>query len=118
MLLTPTLFGSLLAGVACWLLFWFGISHVDSIPFLNKYFTKKKAMYWIAANPLLALVITEVVNVMFHGLGTANAVFFTFAGTIVNTMMIFGVVPICRAIANKYDKHAPIEVVPSTKEAA
>ena len=117
MLLTPTLFGSLLAGVACWLLFWFGISHVDSIPYLNKYLTKKKAMDWIAANPLLALIITEVVNVMFHGLGTASAVFFTFAGTIVNTMMIFGVVPICRAIANKCDKRAHLQVV-STKEAA
>ena len=24
---------NLIAGVACWLLFWFGISHVDSIPY-------------------------------------------------------------------------------------
>src|ERR1700722_6826776 len=114
MLRTPTLFGSLLAGMACWLLFWFGISHVDSIPYLNKYLTKKKATNWIAANPLLALFMTEVVNVMFHGLGTANAVFFTFAGTIVNTMMIFGVVTICPAIANKYAKHAHFQGV-STK---
>jgi hypothetical protein len=29
MLLTPTFIGSLIAGIACWLLFWFGISHLD-----------------------------------------------------------------------------------------
>jgi hypothetical protein len=41
MLLTPTFIGSLLAGIACWLLFWYGISHVDSIPYLNQYLSRK-----------------------------------------------------------------------------
>jgi hypothetical protein len=30
LLLTPTMLGSLLAGVALWLMFWYGVNHVDS----------------------------------------------------------------------------------------
>lgn len=101
MLLTPTLFGSLLAGVACWLLFWFGISHLDSIPYLGKYMSKDAVLKWIVAYPLTALLVTEVVNVMFHGLGTAGAVFFTFAGTITNVCIIFAVIPLTRAISSR-----------------
>ena len=33
LLLTPTILGSLLAGVALWLMFWYGVNHVDSIPY-------------------------------------------------------------------------------------
>jgi hypothetical protein len=35
LLLTPTMLGSLLAGVALWLMFWYGVNHVDSIPYLH-----------------------------------------------------------------------------------
>ena len=93
MLLTPTFIGSLIAGVACWLLFWFGISHVDSIPYLNQYLSKKMIMDWIRKNPQLALIITELFNIGCHGLGSAAGVLFTVAGTLVNASFIFGVVP-------------------------
>jgi hypothetical protein len=92
--LTPTMLGSLIAGVACWLLFWWGVSHVDSIPYLNQYLTRAMVMKWIRENPNTALILTEVVNVMFHGLGSAAAVFFTFAGTLVNATMIYGLIPV------------------------
>ena len=59
MLLTPTMLGSLIADVACWLLFWYGISHVDSIPYLNQYVSRKMILDWIRRNPQLALIITE-----------------------------------------------------------
>jgi hypothetical protein len=94
MLLTPTFIGSLIAGVACWLLFWYGISHVDSIPYLNQYVNRKMILDWIRKNPQLALLLTELVNVALHGVGTAGAVLFTFGGTLVNAAMIFGVVPV------------------------
>ena len=77
MLLTPTFIGSLIAGVACWLLFCFGISHVDSIPYLNQYLSKKMIMDWIRKNPQLSLILTEAVNVLLHGVGTASAMLFT-----------------------------------------
>jgi len=94
MLLTPTFIGSLLAGIACWLLFWYGISHVDSIPYLNQYLSRKMILEWIRKNPQLALILTELVNIGLHGVGTAAAVLFTFGGTLVNATMIFGVAPL------------------------
>ena len=94
MLLTPTFIGSLLAGVACWLLFWYGISHVDSIPYLNQYLSRKMILEWIRRNPQLALMLTELVNIRLHGVGSAAAVLFTFGGTLVNAAMIFGLVPV------------------------
>lgn len=94
MLLTPTFVGSLLAGIACWLLFWYGISHVDSIPYLNQYLSRKMILEWIRNNPQLALILTELVNIGLHGVGTAAAVLFTCGGTLVNVAMIFGVAPV------------------------
>jgi len=91
--------GSLIAGVACWLLFWFGISYVDSIPYLNQYLSKKLIMDWIRKNPQLALIITELINIGMHGLGSAAGVLFTVAGTLVNATMIFGVAPVQGFIA-------------------
>ena len=94
MLLTPTFIGSLLAGVACWLLFWYGISHIDSIPYLNQYLSRKMILEWIRKNPQLTLMLTELVNIGLHGVGSAAAVLFTFGGTLVNAAMIFGLVPV------------------------
>lgn len=99
MFFTPTMLGSLIAGVACWLLFWFGISHVDSIPYLNRYLSKRMIMDWIRKNPQLALIITELINIGMHGLGSAAGVLFTVAGTLVNATMIFGVAPVQGFIA-------------------
>ena len=94
MFITPTMLGSLIAGVACWLLFWYGVSHIDSIPYLNHYLSKQMIMDWIRKNPQLALIITELINVGMHGLGSAAGVLFTAAGTLVNATMIFGVAPV------------------------
>ena len=104
MLLTPTFIGSLLAGVACWLLFWYGISHVDSIPYLNQYLSRKMILEWIRKNPQLALMLTELVNVGLHGVGSAAAVLFTFGGTLVNAAMIFGVVPVQGLLSKSLDQ--------------
>jgi hypothetical protein len=41
LVLTPTMFGSLLAGVALWLMFWYGVNHLDSIRYLNQYLSRK-----------------------------------------------------------------------------
>jgi hypothetical protein len=94
MLLTPTFIGSLVAGIACWLLFWYGISHVDSIPYLNQYLSRKMILEWIRNNPQLALILTELINIGLHGVGSAAAVLFTFGGTLVNATVIFGVAPV------------------------
>ena len=51
-----------------------------------------------SAEPFQALLITELINVLFHGIGSASAVFFTFSGTLVNACVIFGVIPTCTFI--------------------
>lgn len=94
MLITPTIIGSILAGVACWLLFWFGVNHVDSIPYLNQYLSKRMILAWIKESPHTAFIATEIINVLFHGMGSVGAVMFTFSGSLVNATMIYGVVPV------------------------
>src|SRR5258705_12870355 len=99
MFITPTMLGSLIAGVACWLLFWYGVSHGDSILYLNQDVSRKILMDWIRKNPQLALIVSELINVGMHGLGSAAGVLFTVAGTLVNPTMIFGVAPVQGFIA-------------------
>ena len=49
---------------------------------------------WIRNNPQLALILTELINIGLHGVGSAAAVLFTFGGTLVNATVIFGVAPV------------------------
>jgi hypothetical protein len=91
--LTPTMFGSLLAGVALWLMFWYGVDHVDSIPYLNQYLSRRMILDWIKKNPQAALLLTEGMNLLLHGVGSAAAVFFNLGGTLVNLAIIYGFVP-------------------------
>jgi hypothetical protein len=93
LILTPTMLGSLLAGVALWLMFWYGVNHVDSIPYLNQYLSRKMILDWIKKNPQTALLLSEGVNLLLHGVGSAGAVFFNLGGTLVNIAVIYGVVP-------------------------
>jgi hypothetical protein len=93
MLLTPTMLGSLLAGVALWLIFWYGVNHVESIPYLNQYLSRKIVLDWIKTNPQTTMLLTEGVNLLLHGTGSASAVFFNLGGTLVNIAAIFGFVP-------------------------
>jgi hypothetical protein len=76
LVLTPTTLGSLLAGVALWLMFWYVVNHVDSIPYLNRYLSRKMVLDWIRKNPQTTLLIAEGVNLVLHGIGSASAVFF------------------------------------------
>jgi hypothetical protein len=85
--------GSLMAGVALWLMFWYGVNHVDSIPYLNQYLSRKMILDWIRKNPQTFMLLTEGVNLMLHGIGSASAVFFNLGGTLVNIAAIFGFVP-------------------------
>src|SRR6202030_1344261 len=99
-LLTPTMLGSLIAGVALWLLFWYGVNHVDSIPYLNQYLSRRVVVDWIKNNPQTALLMTEGVNLLLHGVGSAGAVFFNLGGTLVNAACIFGLVPIQKFVSD------------------
>jgi hypothetical protein len=102
--LTPTMLGSLLAGVALWLMFWYGVDHVDSIPYLNQYLSRKMILDWIKKNPQTALLLTEGVNLLLHGIGSPAAVFFNLGGTLVNIAVIYGLVPTRNFFSNAIEK--------------
>ena len=76
-----------------WLLFWYGVNHTDSIPYLNQYLSRKMILEWIKKNPQTALLLTEAVNLLLHQIGSAAAVFFNLGGTLVNIAVICGFVP-------------------------
>jgi hypothetical protein len=96
--------GSLLAGIALWLMFWYGVNHVDSIPYLNEYLSRKMVLDWIRKNPQTALLIGEGVNLLLHGIGSAGAVFFNLGGTLVNIAVIYGFVPTRSFLSNAIEK--------------
>jgi hypothetical protein len=104
LVLTPTMLGSLLAGIALWLMFWYGVNHVDSIPYLNQYLSRKMVLDWIKKNPQTALLIGEGVNLLLHGIGSASAVFFNLGGTLVNIAVIYGFVPTRSFLSNAIEK--------------
>jgi hypothetical protein len=104
LVLTPTMLGSLLAGIALWLMFWYGVNHVDSIPYLNEYLSRKMVLDWIRKNPQTALLIGEGVNLLLHGIGSARAVFFNLGGTLVNIAVIYGFVPTRSFLFNAIEK--------------
>lgn len=103
-LLTPTMLGSLIAGVALWLLFWYGVSHVDSIPFLNRYLSRRMVVDWVKNNPQSALLLTEGVNLLLHGVGSAASAFFILGGTCLNVAYIFGFVPAQKFVVSTIQK--------------
>jgi hypothetical protein len=74
-------------------MFWYGVNHVDSIPHLNQYLNRKMILDWIRKNPQTALLLTEGMNLLLHGVGSAAAVFFNLGGTLVNIAVIYGFVP-------------------------
>jgi hypothetical protein len=91
MLLTPTFVGLLLAGAAFWTLIWAAIHKLDEIPYVKEYTSTQQVLSWIEENKGLTLVITEGINFLLHGLGP-HGVMFTFGGTVVNFLMVFGYV--------------------------
>ena len=91
MLLTPTFVGLLLAGAAFWTLIWAAIHKLDEIPYLKEITSTQEVLDWIEDHKGLTLVITEGVNFLLHGL-SPHGVMFTFGGTVINFLMVFGYV--------------------------
>jgi hypothetical protein len=80
------------------------VNHVDSIPYLNEYLSRKMVLDWIRKNPQTALLIGEGVNLLLHGIGSAGAVFFNLGGTLVNIAVIYGFVPTRSFLSNAIEK--------------
>lgn len=98
-ILTPTLLGALLAGAAFYALLWVAIHKLDEIPFLKDLVSTKQVLGWINQNQSTALLITEALSGLLHGIASPTAVLFNLGGTIVNVAFIFGYLPSRDAIS-------------------
>ena len=82
----------------------YGVNHVDSIPYLKQYLSPKMILDWIRKNPQTALLITEGVNLLLHGIGSASAMFFNLGGTLVNIAAIFSFAPSQNFLSDREDQ--------------
>lgn len=92
-MLTPTASSALLAGAVLWCLVWMAVNHVDEVPYVRDYVSLEQIKAWIKAHPQLALLITEAVNLLLHGISSPAAMMFNLGGTLINAAVIYGVIP-------------------------
>ena len=86
-MLTPTAMSALISGAVLWCFLWSAARHVDRAPILNTYVSWADLEAWIKKNPQLCLIITELFNILMHGMD-AHAILFNLGGTLVNAAYI------------------------------
>ena len=91
--LTPTMFGALLAGAVFYALLWVALHKVDEIPYVKEVVTSNQCLTWIKKHKGTALLITEGVSALLHGVASPAAVFFNLGGTMLNAAVLFGYLP-------------------------
>jgi hypothetical protein len=94
---TPTASSEVSAGAGLSLIGWSMVFKIDTIAKLfrcGRWVSKESVLAWINANKVLTLLFTEVFNFGIHGVESPSGVTFALGSTVVNTVMIFFVVPI------------------------
>jgi hypothetical protein len=92
-MITPTAMSAMLAGAVLWCMIWMAVNHVDEIPYVRDYISLDQIKDWIAKHPTLAILLTEAVNLMLHGISSPAAMAFNLGGTVINAAVIYGVIP-------------------------
>jgi hypothetical protein len=93
MFLTPTAVGALLAGAVVWLMFWITLQKLGVIPFVKNILDTNRIFTWIRQNQIFCLLVSEIVNFAFHGIGSPLGVLFAAGGTLVNAFFILVYIP-------------------------
>ena len=91
-MITPTAMSALISGAVLWCFLWSAARHVDRVPILKDYVSWAEMEAWVKKNPQLCLIITELFNILMHGMD-AHAILFNLGGTLVNAAYIYGVLP-------------------------
>ncbi len=97
MTFTPTTKGAFLAGIALWVMLWLGLFKLDEIveeTVWRRWVSSEDCVRWISNHRGTALLGTELVNYGTHGIAQPDGVVFAAGGTIVNVLMILGVLPL------------------------
>jgi len=97
-LFTPTASGSFIAGIGLNSLLWgilFKLNALLRVLRLQWLFDKERFFGWITRHKGLSLLVSETMNLAWHGFGqSAEGVLFAIGGTFVNVTMIFVVLPL------------------------
>ena len=95
---TPSATSSVVAGMGLWVLAWSFVAKLDSVAKLlrvDRFIDKNKFLDWIADHKGVSLIVTEVINIGSHGMGTDMlGVTFSLGGTLVNAFVICLVLPL------------------------
>ena len=127
-MITPTAMSAMLAGACLWCMIWMAVNHIDEVPYLRDYVSLSQLKDWIAKHPQLALIITETVNILLHGISSPASIAFNLGGTLLNAAVIWGVIPSqnifdtglskLKAAKSKFEQEMKRRVASMNKEAA
>src|SRR5258708_14410561 len=84
---------AMLAGACLWCMIWMAVNHIDEVPYLRDYVSLSQLKDWIAKHPQLALIITETVNILLHGISSPASIAFNLVGTLLNAAVISAAIP-------------------------
>lgn len=114
MILTPTNAGGLGAGAVTGVFTWSVALKGTKVPLLKRFYTedrKEKLLDKMNRNKGVSLLLLEAANFAIHGFTDAKGVFFAFGNTIVNSVMIFGFLPLRQRAKGKAKMKAVLQGV-------
>jgi hypothetical protein len=97
MTLTPSAKGAFLAGIGLWCLMWLSLFKADEIAeavHLQRWISSDRCLRWIRQHKGTSLLGTELFNYGTHGISDPLGVTFALAGTFVNVLVIYGLLPL------------------------
>lgn len=94
---TPSMRGSLLAGIGLWLMLWLSLFKLDEIvgeTRMKRWLSTNRCLDWIGHHKSTTLLGIELCNYGSHGISDPNSVVFAAGGTLTNLLFVFLVLPV------------------------
>ena len=95
--LTPSSKSAFLAGIGLWVLLWASLFKSDEIAEaagIERWFSSERCLNWVRQHKSTTLLGTELFNYGTHGITDPLGVTFAIAGTLVNLLVIFVLLPV------------------------
>ncbi len=96
MTFTPSLKGAFASGFLLWVLLWAALFKADEIAAaggFQRWVSSERCLHWIRNHKSTSLLGTELFNYGTHGISDPMGVTFALAGTLVNVLVIFLLLP-------------------------
>jgi hypothetical protein len=102
--LTPSTKSAFLAGIGLWVLLWaslFKSDEIAEVAGIERWFSSERCLNWVRQHKSTTLLGTELFNYGTHGITDPLGVTFAFAGTLVNLLVIFVLLPVRAFLKSK-----------------